>query len=532
MINEERKIFPYRYKGKIVLPVTGDKIITKHEAFLQVKPLLSEFAFKLVTLIYANLPDEIEHCKEYSFKVRNIIKALGHDDTNLYKHIKNTIKEILSIPIVLDSEKFDLKKEFIAFNYFNEVDYDKGILTIKVPKKAIPLIRGLKSNFVQYNVKNIIFLKGKYTLRFYEIFKHKAKLNEYYKKKKAFTLKYSIDEFREFLILENKYPTTQGLKYILEKAKKELALKSDIAFDYEFIKDGRTTAGIIFYIKDNIPTVTKKIPRKRRLEKVHKKKRVLNLEEYNKSIKKVNETIKKGLEKSKNTKEEIQEILNKLEEKVKDKEKIKVILKEVLNIVENPENNENIKTVENPENIENIEDKTIQNSTVNDNNKSNNNSSDSNNIDNNKIESEIVIDGGESVFNNSQTVKAKDFYPKRKELKKEVKNDNKNSPQTQKSGRYSLGEATKMQVKYMEKLYKSEGLRFNGSKKMQWEKIFYSLNKEYGYREVSKVISIIKDDNQFYYQNNFFSPLRFKNNFDVMKVWVNKFLQNQKTEGL
>ena len=61
----------------------------------------------------------------------------------------------------------------------------------------------------------------------------------------------SLDEFRQMLEVPKSYRFNDIKRFILEKAKIELAEHTDILFDYEEIKTGRKVTHLHFYIRPN-----------------------------------------------------------------------------------------------------------------------------------------------------------------------------------------------------------------------------------------------------------------------------------------
>jgi plasmid replication initiation protein len=120
------------------------------------------------------------------------------------------------------------------------------MVTLKFSPDLKPYMLLLKEKFTQYQLANILSMKSKYSPRIYEI----LKCNEF--KKQGYT-EIELVELRRLLKAENIYPLYGDFKRrILIQAQKELNKLSDISFEFEEIKTGRTITALKFYIKANI----------------------------------------------------------------------------------------------------------------------------------------------------------------------------------------------------------------------------------------------------------------------------------------
>lgn len=84
--------------------------------------------------------------------------------------------------------------------------------------------------FTSYNKAIAISLRGEYTKRLYKLCKR-------WENRGGFSM--SLDEFREMLMLENKYSKLKDLKkWVLDKSKERLQANADIYFNYSLAKIG------------------------------------------------------------------------------------------------------------------------------------------------------------------------------------------------------------------------------------------------------------------------------------------------------
>jgi plasmid replication initiation protein len=136
--------------------------------------------------------------------------------------------------------------KIIQVAWLSSAEYEKGsgIVELEFSPKLKPFMLGLKEFYTSYRLKNVLELKGKYSIRMYEILKS----NEFKK-----VAEITIDELRKILKADKgSYLVYQNFRNrIILQAQKELNEKTDISFDFEEIKTGRKVTSLKFFIKTN-----------------------------------------------------------------------------------------------------------------------------------------------------------------------------------------------------------------------------------------------------------------------------------------
>ena len=139
-------------------------------------------------------------------------------------------------------------------NVISYYSYDTNthLFKIEVPMGLLQLIHEYtKTGFTPTNVTKYISLGATNAQRFYEL------LRMWTGNKTI--IEYSVDEIKEYLMLQDKYKVFQNFKVrVIEPAIKELREKEllDI-YDVEYIKTGRKVTSIKFYVKDLEPRTYK-----------------------------------------------------------------------------------------------------------------------------------------------------------------------------------------------------------------------------------------------------------------------------------
>jgi len=140
------------------------------------------------------------------------------------------------------------KNKHMRVRWLTGIEYEdnKGYLKIFINPQLKPFLHQLASgNFTRYYLENITNFKSVYSVRFYEIAIMELKRSKQVKWK----FRLEIEDIKEKLDLQEKYKRFSNFKAIvLEPAKKEINKHSDINFNYNVIKLGRSPYEIEFIV--------------------------------------------------------------------------------------------------------------------------------------------------------------------------------------------------------------------------------------------------------------------------------------------
>lgn len=183
--------------------------------------------------------DDVDY-KLYKVERNDLLKLFQlknyEDSSEITKHIKELMENIIIFN--------DIKKLIqVSFLSYCEYDLDSEVLKLQFHPYLKPFYIYLKKN-TQGEVSDILPLRSIYSIKVYELLKKYQKKGE---------KEFSIEQIRKiFRIKSDEYGRYNDFKRkVILKAQKELPLKTDIAFDFIEIKEGRKVQKIKFYIKDN-----------------------------------------------------------------------------------------------------------------------------------------------------------------------------------------------------------------------------------------------------------------------------------------
>lgn len=216
-------------------------LVTKANTLITSSYDLSLEEQRIILTLASMVQPTDEDFKPYRFKISEFMELLGVESRAKYSMIPKITKGLLQK--VLEIKQND---KLIQVAWLSSAEYQKGTgyVELEFSPKLKPFMLGLKEFYTSYKLKNVLELKGKYSIRMYEILKS----NEFKK-----TAEIQIDELREILKANTgSYKIYQNFKNrIINHAQKELKEKTDISFEYDEIKTGRKVTSLKFHIKSN-----------------------------------------------------------------------------------------------------------------------------------------------------------------------------------------------------------------------------------------------------------------------------------------
>ena len=196
---------------------------------------------KLIAYIVSKIRPTDTELMKYEISIQDFCLVCGIDKTYFYSEIKEIIDN-------LDNKAFwvETKEKIFKFRWFSEVEIIKGsgkvnlLLNSNIKKYLLQL----HENFTQYELYNILALKGKYSIRLYEWFKSYS-----FKKEEQV----EIDKLKYILEAENYKDYKSFRRRVLEPAIKEINEYTDLEVSFDKILEGKKVKELIFYIRFKDP---------------------------------------------------------------------------------------------------------------------------------------------------------------------------------------------------------------------------------------------------------------------------------------
>lgn len=222
-------------------------LVTKSNTLITSSYDLSLEEQRIILTLASMVQPTDEDFKPYKLNIKEFMELLGVEDKSKYTVIPKITKELMQ-------KVFEIKNgnKITQVAWLSSAEYEKGLGTVELEfsPKLKPFMLGLKEFYTSYKLKNVLELKGKYSIRMYEILKS----NEFRK-----NVKIELDDLRNILkVNKGSYLVYQNFKNrIIIQAQKELQDKTDISFEFEEIKTGKKVTHLGFSIKSNAKVITK-----------------------------------------------------------------------------------------------------------------------------------------------------------------------------------------------------------------------------------------------------------------------------------
>lgn len=217
----------------------GEKMYKQHNAITSGRYDFTACQLDIVFMVLASLQEG-----ELSYKIHTSdIELITGRKWNI-SQLTNSTEQLLTRMFEVETE--DRYRQFVLFQYF---DYIKGTRTIEVrlSEVALPYFFDLKNNFTHFQLKSVLGCTSSYAKRLYMIACQWKSVGRFPKPIKIIELKKMLG------LIDKKgneqYSEITGFKKkVLDIAKKQINENTDLSFDYELIKKGRSFEYIQIYV--------------------------------------------------------------------------------------------------------------------------------------------------------------------------------------------------------------------------------------------------------------------------------------------
>lgn len=193
---------------------------------------------RIIASIAASIHIDDEDFKPYTFPAASILPTenLGGSDYNIIDAATDDLMTAYFVQRYTDEKG---KKGFKKYSLFGSIEYKDGLITATFSLDIKPHFLKLQSNFSQYGLIEYLMLTSRYSQKLFEV------LSSW---KNAKEVVISLEDLYFSL---NVPPTVQKRfgdvrRYILNLAQKEITTYTNMDFDWEPIKQGRSIVAIRF----------------------------------------------------------------------------------------------------------------------------------------------------------------------------------------------------------------------------------------------------------------------------------------------
>lgn len=234
--------------GKLV--PDENNFVVKANKLIEAKGRLGVVEQKLLATLISKIKLGDEDFQEYKLEVKEIAEFINLNSNAVYEQLKLASRNLRSKEIVIELIDENGKRNFLVTGLLSSAKYKEGEGFIEVSidpnlKPYLVAIKGDKTPFTKYMIKNILKLDSSYSIRLYEILKQCEKMRG---------RNIEIDELKEMLGADAKSYNlfAEFERRILKPSKNEINDKTDIFIIYKKIKTGRRISHIEFEIESRV----------------------------------------------------------------------------------------------------------------------------------------------------------------------------------------------------------------------------------------------------------------------------------------
>lgn len=221
-----------------------NSLIVKSNDLIEARYKLNLNEQKIILYAVSKLDREKDNFNILSLNVKEFTELLG-TNTDRYSEIRDIVRNLRKREVIIDAKEGE-----IITGWLSSIQNKRGVIELEFSQKLIPYLLQLKERFTSYELKNILYLKNKYSIRIYELLKQ-------YKNMSSNTRKFDLIEFKHILMLEEEQYTRfyDFERFVLKPSMEEINKFTDINIQYEKITKGRKIVGIRYIVdylkKDN-----------------------------------------------------------------------------------------------------------------------------------------------------------------------------------------------------------------------------------------------------------------------------------------
>lgn len=202
-----------------------------------------------LTMLTMITPDDLVFC-EYELRVADIIRVFGlNRDGRSYESIKEAAERLVNKTMVIYHTKEDGNRYRTVIPFLTSASSQLGdskseSIRVTFHPELKPFLLRLRSEYLEFDVRNIAQLQSQYSIRLYMMLRHQMNL-------KKTSVTYTVERLREiFEILPSEYPLYGNFKQkVLARACNDLNAATNIRIErFEEERSNRKVVAVVFHM--------------------------------------------------------------------------------------------------------------------------------------------------------------------------------------------------------------------------------------------------------------------------------------------
>ena len=207
---------------------TNNLVVKKNELIQKARYALSTQEQKLLLYAISKVKPDDTQLYEYDFDLGEMCRTLGITmNGKNYANIRAALQSIRDKSFWIHDGNV---KKLCAWISGAEIFEKEARVRIQLDKRLMPYLLEIRESYTAYQLKNVLGMKSKYSIRLYEIFKSYANLGEY---------SVSVEDLQNALQVNGYSNYVDFRKRVLDVAIGEINSLTDITVTYTPIKTGR-----------------------------------------------------------------------------------------------------------------------------------------------------------------------------------------------------------------------------------------------------------------------------------------------------
>lgn len=198
---------------------------------------------KLVLLAVSMIKPTDKEFQWYSVSVADFCKLTGMRKDSFYFDFQDLVRDFLEKQAKYGEWIRDRGECFLS-KWFYDITYvpGKGVIKMLFDSHLVPHLLNLARNYTSYELWCVLRMKGRYSIRLYQILKRDAYGRD------SFTKEYQLEELKGELLASN-YETYKDFRVrVIDPARDSINECSDISIEYVPKKVGKKVDAIEFIV--------------------------------------------------------------------------------------------------------------------------------------------------------------------------------------------------------------------------------------------------------------------------------------------
>ncbi len=211
-----------------------EDIVVKANQLIRGRINWTKLEHRVVAMLVAQLKKEDKSFEMQRVHISDLMDMAQVSSRDIYDRAEEVCRKLLNQKVHVRTSTDDGRRVYQGYNCLSTCRYveGSGYIEAKFNDDMKPFLLQLKRQFTMYRLQNFMRLSSQHSMRMYELIKMREGLRH---------LCLSVEELREVLCCEHTYDRFSDFKrYVLERARTEIADTCDIYFTYKVERDGRT----------------------------------------------------------------------------------------------------------------------------------------------------------------------------------------------------------------------------------------------------------------------------------------------------